>query len=78
MCSGSEAGSCLRFIYSYITQLKAQGPSRTCNESQEEEKSLTVHAPLAHPEMAGVITLPPGAAYEGACAGFGVKLRDAS
>ena len=30
-------GSCLRLIDSCITQLKAQGPSRTCNESKEEE-----------------------------------------
>ena len=37
MCSGSEAGSYLRLIDSCITQLKAQGPSRTCNESKEEE-----------------------------------------
>jgi len=28
----------LRRIDSFITQLKAQGPSRTCNESQEEEE----------------------------------------
>ena len=40
MCSGSEAGSCFRRIDSCITQLKAQGPSRTCNESQEEEEVL--------------------------------------
>ena len=39
MCSGSEAGSYLRLIDSRITQLKAQGPSRTCNESKEEEAS---------------------------------------
>ena len=32
MCSGSEAGSYLRLIDSCITQLKAQGPSRTCNK----------------------------------------------
>ena len=38
MRSGSEAGSYLRLIDSFITQLKAQGPSRTCNESKEEEK----------------------------------------
>ena len=38
MCSGSEAGSYLRRIDSCITQLKAQGPSRTCNESKEEEE----------------------------------------
>ena len=38
MCSGSEAGSYLRLIDSCITQLKAQRPSRTCNEFKEEEK----------------------------------------
>ena len=35
---GSEAGSYLRLIDSCITQFKAQGPSRTCNESKEEEE----------------------------------------
>ena len=38
MCCGTEAGSYLRLIDSCITRLKAQGPSRTCNESEEEEK----------------------------------------
>ena len=38
MCSGSEAGSYLRLRDSCITQLKAQGPFRTCNESKEEEE----------------------------------------
>ena len=33
-----EAGSYLRLIDSCITQLKAQGPSRFCNESKEEVK----------------------------------------
>ena len=37
MCCGTEAGSYLRLIDSCITQLKAQGASRTCNESKEEE-----------------------------------------
>ena len=37
MCSGSEAGSYLRLIDSCTTQLKAQGPSWACNESQEEK-----------------------------------------
>ena len=41
MCSGSEAGSYLRPIDSCITQLKAQEPSRTCNESTEEEEVST-------------------------------------
>ena len=36
MCCGTEAGSYLRRIDFCITQLKAQGPSRTCNESKEE------------------------------------------
>ena len=39
MCSGSETGSYLRLIGSCITQLKAQGPARTCNESKEEEEA---------------------------------------
>ena len=34
----TEAGSYLRLIDSCITQLKAHGPSRTCNESKEEEE----------------------------------------
>ena len=34
----TEAGSYLRLIDSCITQLKAQGPSRTCTESKEEEE----------------------------------------
>jgi len=36
--SRAEAGSYLRRIDFCITQLKAQGPSRTCNESKEEEE----------------------------------------
>ena len=40
MCCGTEAGSYLRRIDSCITQLKAQGPSRTCNESKEEEEEV--------------------------------------
>ena len=37
MCCGNEAGSCLRLIDTCTTQPKAQGPSRTCNESKEED-----------------------------------------
>jgi len=40
MCSGTEADSYLRLIDSCITQLKAQGPSRTCNESKGEEEAF--------------------------------------
>ena len=38
MCCGTEAGWYLRLIDSCITQLTAQGPSRTCNESKEEDR----------------------------------------
>jgi len=38
LCSGSEAGSYLRLIDSCATQLKAQGPSRTCNKSKKKKK----------------------------------------
>jgi hypothetical protein len=38
MCSASEAGSCLRLVDSFITQLLAQGPSRTCSESAVERE----------------------------------------
>ena len=41
MCCGTEAGSYLRRIDSCITQLKAQGPSRTCNEKKEEKEEET-------------------------------------
>ena len=40
MFSGSDAGSYLRLIDSCITQLKAQGPFRNCNESKEEEVAV--------------------------------------
>ena len=36
-CSPAMAGSYLRLIDCCITRLKAQGPSRTCDESKEEE-----------------------------------------
>ena len=38
MCCGTEAGAYLRLIDSCITQIKAQGPSRTCHEREEEEE----------------------------------------
>ena len=38
----AEPVSYLRLIDSRITQLKAQGPSRTCNESKEEEEEEPV------------------------------------
>ena len=36
ICCGNQVGSYRRLINSCITQLKAQRPSGTCNESQEE------------------------------------------
>jgi len=36
---GTEAGSYLRLTDFCITHLKARGPSRTCNESKEEEEA---------------------------------------
>ena len=56
MCSVSQAGSYLRLIDSCITQLKAQGPSRTCNESKEEEEEEEDLAPLA-PLLQGYLAL---------------------
>ena len=46
MCSGTEAGSYVRLTDSCITQLKAQGPSRTCNVGKEEEGFTNVHVVL--------------------------------
>ena len=40
LCSGSEVGSYLRITDSCTTQLKAQEPSRTCNESKEESRRV--------------------------------------
>ena len=39
----SEAGSYIRLIESCITQLKAQGPSKTCNESNAEKQHSCPH-----------------------------------
>ena len=44
-CSGSETVAYLRLIDSCITQLKAEGPSRTCNESKEEEEEVSMSTP---------------------------------
>ena len=48
MCCGTEAGSYLRLIDSCITQIKAQRPSRTCNESKEEDLSAGLSVPDLH------------------------------
>jgi len=43
----TEAGSYSRLIDSCITQLKAQGPFRTCNESKDEEEEVSTQSALA-------------------------------
>ena len=58
MCSGTEAGSYLRLIDSCITQLKAQGSSRTCNECKEEEEKAGFLVGLNTDEIGGFATLP--------------------
>ena len=62
MCCGTEAGSYLRLIDSCITQLKAQGPSRTCNESKEEEEEANFSSVRAAAASVKVLLYPePGA-----------------
>ena len=60
----TDAGSYSRLIDSCTTQLKAEGPSRTCTESKEEEQAPAVEAgpacAAAPPELGGnVITFTP-------------------
>ena len=86
MFSGSEAGSCLRLIDVCITQIKAQGPSGTCNESEEEVEKKYQH-PTPNPKRGVVvwwISSPDAAShtYRGASlirncfllTGYGVRL----
>ena len=42
----------LRLIDSCITQLEAQGPSRTCNESKEEEADTLEYDPFIENQLA--------------------------
>jgi len=51
----TEAGSYLRRIDLCITQLKAQGPSRTCNESKEEEKKNSAKMPRGDRRSASMV-----------------------
>ena len=44
----AEAGSYLRLGDSCTTQLKAQGPSRTCHESKEEEEDAAARVHGCH------------------------------
>jgi len=47
----STPASSLRLVDSCITQLKAQGPSRTCNESKEEEEPRNPETRNLKPEI---------------------------
>jgi len=49
MCSGSETGSYSRLIDSCITQLKAQGPARTCNENKKDDEEAAPYKAITHP-----------------------------
>ena len=50
----TETGSYFRLIDSCITQHKAQGPSRTCNESKEEkEKRIPISRFLPRSSVQG-------------------------
>jgi len=65
MCGGTEAGSYLRLIDSCITQLKAQGPARTCNESKEKKKKKkspgrVLESRRPHGSRAGALTCVAG------------------
>ena len=53
---GTDAGSYLRLIDACITQRKAQGPYRTCNESkeQEEEEEEEEVSAQSHPRLGGI------------------------
>ena len=57
--SVTEAGSCLGLIDSCITQLKAQGLSRTCNESKKEEEA----SPAAPRAASACVFGVPGSGY---------------
>ena len=43
VCRGFDVGSFLRLMDSCFTQLQAQKPSRTCDESKEEEEEKQWH-----------------------------------
>jgi len=46
----SEEGSYVKLVDACITQLKAQGPSRACNESKEEgEEGFATTDKALHP-----------------------------
>jgi len=84
VCCGTETGSYLRRIDSYITQLEAQGPSTTYNESKEEEEeggrctcvmigpsSILLQGPGFRVQGSGFRVQGPGSRVQ--CSGFRVQ-----
>ena len=63
LCSGSETGSYLMLTDSCITQLKAQGPSRTCKKSKEGEENYRDPVENAQPHMQSDIYQVPTDSY---------------
>ena len=62
MCCGTDAGSYLRLKDSCITQLKAQGLSKTCEESGEEESyraAEDVEDAEAAQNATSLVNIPP-------------------
>ena len=51
------AGADFRLIDSGITQLKVQGPPRTCNERKEEQKSTSLKDPPRSPRVLTALNL---------------------
>ena len=47
----------LMLIDSCITQLKEQGPSRTCNESKNEEEEVTAFMPAVRESLGSWFTV---------------------
>ena len=60
----TEAGSYLSLVDSCITQLEAQKPSRTCNESKKKERSQAYVAGFEEPGFAPVHNLPMSSKLE--------------
>ena len=58
MCFGTEESSYLRLTDSCITRLKADGPSRTCKESKEEDEDLVQLRARAETVQLGGAQLP--------------------
>ena len=72
---GTEAGSYLRLIDSCITQLKVQGPSRTCNEKQKRKKGSKENSTLSPwPRPPSLMQREPSIDFHMPCVGVGIQL----